>query len=248
MNAMILAAGLGTRLKPFTDNHPKALAPIDGKPVLQHNIEYLQRYGIIDVIVNVHHFADQITKVIKDNKGWGSNITISDESDEVLETGGGLKKAAWFLSQTENCVVMNVDVLTDMPLDELIRHHEHNQPIATLATTVRQTSRYLLFNDMDRLCGWRNETTGCQKIPVTLTDSSNLFKRAFSGIHVINRQLFRHLNQEGKFSMIEVYLGLCPYHTIFSFDHSGSWLIDIGTPEKLATAEKHFKQQTTVAM
>lgn len=243
MNAMILAAGLGTRLKPFTDNHPKALAPVAGKTVLQHNIEYLQRYGITDVIVNVHHFADQITAIIKENKGWGSNITISDESDAVLETGGGLKKAAWFLSQTPDCLVMNVDVLTDMPLDELIRHHEHNQSIATLATTIRQTSRYLLFNDMDRLCGWRNEASGCQKIPVTLTDSSDLYKRAFSGIHIINRQLFKHLNMEGKFSMIEVYLNLCPYETILSFDHSGTWLIDIGTPEKLATAEKHFKQQ-----
>lgn len=138
---------------------------------------------------------------------------------------------------------MNVDVLTDLPLDELIRHHEQNEAIATLATTIRQTSRYLLFNDMDRLCGWRNEATGCQKIPVTLTDSSNLFKRAFSGIHIISRQLFGNLNMDGKFSMIDVYLSLCPYHTILSFDHSGSWLIDIGTTEKLATAEKHFKQQ-----
>lgn len=243
MNAMILAAGLGTRLKPFTDKHPKALAPVAGKSVLQHNVEYLQRYGITDVIVNVHHFADQITAVIKENRGWGSNITISDESDLVLETGGGLKKAAHFLSRTQDCLVMNVDVLTDMPLDELIRHHEHNQPIATLATTIRQTSRYLLFNDMDRLCGWRNEATGCQKIPVTLTDSSNLFKRAFSGIHIISRQLFKHLNMEGKFSMIDVYLGLCPYETVLSFDHSGTWLIDIGTPEKLVTAEKHFRQE-----
>jgi N-acetyl-alpha-D-muramate 1-phosphate uridylyltransferase len=243
MNAMIFAAGLGTRLKPFTDTAPKALAPVDGKPILQHNIEYLQRYGIFNVIVNVHHFANQIVEVLERNRGWGSNITISDESDEVLETGGGLKKAASFLSETQSCVVMNADVLTNMPLDEMIRHHEHNKPLATLATTKRQTSRYLLFNDMDRLCGWRNEATGCQKIPVTLTDSSNLFKRAFSGIHIIDRELFRHLKREGKFSMIDVYLDLCPYHTILSYDHSGSWLIDIGTPEKLASAEKHFRQQ-----
>lgn len=246
MNAMILAAGLGTRLKPFTNNHPKALAPVAGKTVLQHNIEYLQRYGITDIIVNVHHFADQIINMIKENKGWGSNITISDETDAVLETGGGLKKASPFLGQTEDCLVMNVDVLTDLALDELIRHHQQNEAIATLATTMRQTSRYLLFNDMDRLCGWHNEATGCQKIPVTLTDSSNLFKRAFSGIHVISRQLFRHLNMEGKFSMIDVYLSLCPYQTILSFDHSGSWLIDIGTTEKLAMAEKHFMQQAAI--
>ena len=243
MNAMIFAAGLGTRLKPFTDTAPKALAPVDGKPILQHNIEYLQRYGIFNVLVNVHHFADQIVDAIESNKGWGSNITISDETDMVLETGGGLKKAASFLSEYQSCVVMNADVLTNLPLDEMIRHHEQNMPIATLATTMRQTSRYFLFNDMNRLCGWRNETTGCQKIPVTLTDSSNLFKRAFSGIHVIDRELFRNIYQQGKFSIIDVYLGLCPYHTILSFDHSGSWLIDIGTPEKLAMAEKHFRQQ-----
>mgnify|MGYP000626760481 CR=1 FL=1 len=120
MNALILAAGLGTRLKPFTDQHPKALAPVNGKTALQRNVEYLQHFGITDVIVNVHHFAEQIIEIININKGWGSNITISNEKDEALETGGGIKKAAWFLKQTELSVVMNADILTDMPLNEMI--------------------------------------------------------------------------------------------------------------------------------
>src|SRR5690348_1194966 len=113
MKAMILAAGLGTRLKPFTDKHPKALAIVNGKSVLQRNVEYLQQFGIHEVIVNLHHFADQVIKTIASNNGWGSHITISDETDEVLETGGGIKKASWFLRQDEDALVMNADILTD---------------------------------------------------------------------------------------------------------------------------------------
>ena len=133
MKAMILAAGLGTRLKPFTDEHPKALANVNGKTLLQRNIEYLAKFGIKDVIVNVHHFPDQIKKLLEKNKGFGSNITISDESDAILETGGGLKKAAWFFNDSdEPFVVMNVDVLTDMDLKAMIDEHINLQPIATL--------------------------------------------------------------------------------------------------------------------
>src|SRR5437763_10888784 len=121
MKAMILAAGLGTRLKPFTDEHPKALAVINGKSLLQRNVEYLSSFGITDVIVNVHHFPDQITDAIKKNKGFGSNIIISDEKDEVLETGGGLMKAKDFFDEREAFVLMNVDVLTDLNLGRMIK-------------------------------------------------------------------------------------------------------------------------------
>ena len=238
---MILAAGLGTRLKPFTDQHPKALAPVNGKPVLQRNIEWLQQYGITDVIVNVHHFADQIFAAVTDNNGWGSNVCISDETNEVLETGGGIKKAAWFLRQDENALVMNSDILTDLSLDHMIAHHQNIKPLATLATTNRNTSRYLLFekednienNNIDRLCGWKNVKTNELK-------GLDGEPKAFSGIYVLSNEIFSLLSEEGKFSMIDVYLRLCRDHRIISFDHSESKLVDIGTMEKLAIAETMF--------
>ena len=163
--AMLLAAGFGTRLKPFTDNHPKAIAEVNGKTLLQRNIEYLQQFNIYDVIVNVHHFAEQIIQAIKKNNGWRSNVAISDETDAILETGGGLKRAAWYFKEEENFVLMNVDVLTNMPLNEMVFFHEENKPLATLATTNRETSRYFLFNDEDVLCGWKNVKTAEAKIP-----------------------------------------------------------------------------------
>src|SRR5258708_2204288 len=150
--AMILAAGLGTRFKPWTDEHPKALAPVNGKPLLQRNIEYLQHFGIRDVVVNVHHFADQIVEALDVNKGWGSRYTLSDETAEVLETGGGLKKARPLLDGGP-FVLMNVDILTDMDLAAMIVDHFRRRPLATLAVTDRSTSRYFLFNEEDELCG-----------------------------------------------------------------------------------------------
>jgi len=162
--AMLLAAGLGTRLKPFTNLHPKALAEVNGKTLLQHNIEYLQHFDIYDVIVNVHHFAEHIIQAIQQNNGWGSNITISDETDAILETGGGLKRAAWFFKDEKDVILMNADVLTDLPLNEMISFHQQNDSLATLATTNRETSRYFLFNKKNILCGWKNVKTGEQKV------------------------------------------------------------------------------------
>src|SRR5688500_45759 len=135
MKAMILAAGLGTRLKPWTDRHPKALAIVSGKSLLQRNIEYLQQFGINEVIVNVHHFAGQIEDAIKANDGWGSTITISDETTEVLETGGGLKKAAWYFKGDSEFVLMNVDILTDLNLAAMIQQQQNSDALATLAVT-----------------------------------------------------------------------------------------------------------------
>ena len=241
MNALILSAGLGTRLKPFTDNHPKALAPVNGKPVLQRNIEYLKHYGIINVIVNVHHFADEIKNVIKVNNGWGSNVIISDETNEVLETGGGIKKAGWFLEQTENCVVMNADILTDLPLNEMIDEHRMNMSMATLATTDRSSSRCLLFNSVNQLCGWRNIKTGEEKIPIPVETSRGLFlPRSFSGVQVLNSQIFKLIRQQGKFSIIDTYLDLCGDQRITSYDHSNTKFMDIGTMEKLQQANDMF--------
>jgi N-acetyl-alpha-D-muramate 1-phosphate uridylyltransferase len=238
MKAMILAAGLGTRLKPFTDKHPKALVVINGKTLLQRNIEYLAKFGIKDIIVNVHHFPDQIKKILEKNKGFGSNLTISDESDAVLETGGGLKNAGWFFKDSCNpFVVINVDVLTDMNLKTMIDEHNNLQPVATLAVTTRHTSRYFLFDEMPNLCGWKNDKTGEQKVS---RDATKLYPKAFSGIHVISPQIFSLMKMDGKFSMVDAYLEIAKAHPIGAFDHSNTKFIDVGKPESIAKAEELF--------
>ncbi|HWB27013.1 MAG TPA: sugar phosphate nucleotidyltransferase [Chitinophagaceae bacterium] len=236
-HAMILAAGLGTRLKPWTDHHPKALAIVNGKSLLQRNIEYLQQYGIYDVIVNVYHFAEQIKHAIEESNGWGSNVTISDETGAVLETGGGLKKAAWYFISEKCFVLMNVDVLTDMKLDDMIAAHINNNPIATLGTTNRDTSRYFLFDDDNTLCGWRNVKTGEEKIA---RHAAQLTQKAFSGIHIISTHMLPLIKQDGKFSMVDVYLSLAKDNIIQSFDHSSSRFIDVGKPENVIAAERLF--------
>jgi N-acetyl-alpha-D-muramate 1-phosphate uridylyltransferase len=236
MKAMIFAAGLGTRFKPWTDRHPKALAIVNGKSLLERNIRYLQQFGITDIIVNVHHFADQIIEAVKKNKGWKSNITISDEKNEVLETGGGLKKASWYFND-EAFVVMNVDILTDLDLQAMINSHQQNKPLATLAVTNRKTSRYFLFDEDDNLCGWRNVKTNEQKISI---EKHELVQKAFSGIHIIEPKIFPLIKQTGKFSIVETYLDLAKAEIIKGFDHSSSKLIDVGKPESLIEAEKLF--------
>lgn len=241
--AMILAAGLGTRLKPWTDHHPKALAVVSGKTLLQRNIEYLQQYGIYDVIVNVYHFAEEIIETIEWKSAWGSNITVSDERDEVLETGGGLKKASWYFTTEEQFLLINADVLTDLPLNEMIAYHIQNKAVATVATTNRNTSRYLLFDNEDKLCGWRNTRTAQEKGPVTnFSDDKkrSLTQKAFSGIHIISSEILHLIKREGKFSMIDLYLDLCSDYSIKYFDHSHSKFIDVGKPESLAQAEEMF--------
>lgn len=233
---MIFAAGLGTRFKPWTDKHPKALAVINGKSLLQRNIEYLQQYGIDKVVVNVHHFAGQIIQAIQHNKGWGSQVTISDETDAVLETGGGLKKAAHLFGSSP-VVIINVDILTDFDLGAMLRFHQLEASLATLAITNRVTSRYFLFDECNILCGWRNTKTGEEKISRPATP---LIPKAFSGVHIIEPALFPLITQEGKFSIVDVYLQLAREHTIKGFDHSYSKFIDVGKPEAVAIAEELF--------
>lgn len=238
MKALILAAGLGTRLKPWTDQHPKALALVNDKSLLQRNIEYLQFYGIKNVIVNVHHFANHIIDAINANKGWGSNITISDETNQVLETGGGLKKTAWYFEREKNFLLMNVDILTDLDLSKLIQQQTLSDNLATLAVSDRKSSRYLLFDRHNILCGWENVNTGEKKITRSI---ETMMQRAFSGIHCINTKIFPLIKQQGKFSMVDVYLDLSGKNDIGCYDHSGDKFIDVGKPESIAKAEKMFR-------
>jgi N-acetyl-alpha-D-muramate 1-phosphate uridylyltransferase len=236
LGGMIFAAGLGTRFKPWTDKHPKALAVVNGKSLLQRNIEYLQQYGIDNVVVNVHHFADQIITALEKNKGWGSTITISDETDMVLETGGGIKKAEPLFT-AENIVVINVDILTDLDLGKLIAFHQQQAPLSTIAVTNRTTSRYFLFDEDNTLCGWRNTKTGEEKIARSATA---YIPKAFSGIHVISKKLLSLIQRTGKFSIVDTYLELAANGIIKGYDHSGSRFIDVGKPDSVAEAELLF--------
>ena len=243
MKAMILAAGLGTRLKPFTDNHPKALAVVNGKTLLQRNIEYLVSFGIKNIIINLHHFGDQIKELLAANRNFNTAITFSDESSKLLETGGGLKKAASFFNNNDPFLLMNADILTDLDLRKMIEAHETSNAIATLAITSRATTRYLLFDQQNSLCGWRN--TNPAKEIITKNDPP-FTQKAFSGIHIISTEIFSYLkandnaDDKEKFSIIDSYLQIIKHQKIVGFDHSGGKLVDVGNPESIKVAEELF--------
>ena len=247
MRAMILAAGLGTRLKPFTDKHPKALAMVNGKSLLQRNVEYLMSFGISEIIVNVHHFADQIINAVNENKGWGAQITISDETDEVLETGGGLLRAANYFAAEERWLVMNADILTNLDLhqmmaaDEAYAQKAEGDLVATLAVTNRTSSRNLIFNNAGTLCGWRNNGTGEEKWANLLKDPNTAVPKAFSGIQIVHASFLQELQLRGKFSLIDAYLQLAQHYAIHYYDHSDGILLDVGKPESLEKAATVFK-------
>lgn len=236
MKALIFAAGKGTRLKPFTDNHPKALALVNGVPLLERNIKYLQSYGINDFVINVHHFGEQIVDFLKKNNNFNAKIEISDEREELLETGGGLLFARKFLDFGEDFIILNADILTDLNLNELVSYHQEKKDFATLAVSDRKSSRKLLFNPEMVLRGWLNVDTGEQR----LAEFNKGFKPlAFSGIHCINPVIFNKIKRTGKFSIMEEYLDLMHSEKIQGFEHQAK-LIDVGRPESVLEAEKFF--------
>lgn len=244
MKAMIFAAGLGTRFKPWTDKHPKALAPVNGKSLLQRNIEYLQRYGINEVVVNVHHFANQIQEAVEKANGWGSKILISDERDEVLETGGGLLKAAHLLGK-EPFVTINADVLTDLNLDALLQFHQQEKALISFGVTNRKSTRNILVDKQNRMQGWVNLATNEFRFPAESAYSADtalqeLTPKAYSTVVVFSPEIFSLISRTGKFSLIDVYLDLAGTHKIMGFDHSGDRFIDVGKPESVAQAEALF--------
>ncbi|VXC28869.1 MULTISPECIES: nucleotidyltransferase family protein [Chryseobacterium] len=237
MKALIFAAGKGTRLKPFTDYHPKALAKVNGVPLLERNIKYLKGFGITDFVINIHHFGDQIVTFLKKNDNFGCKIEISDESDELLETGGGLIFAKEFLNHGEDFLIMNADILTKINIDDFVSYHKEIKDFATLAVSDRESSRKLLFNDDLVLRGWLNVQTGEQR----LAEFNKGFRPlAFSGVHCINPIIFDKIKRKGKFSVMEEYLDLMQTEKIHGFVHD-SILVDVGRPESVIEAEKYFK-------
>lgn len=234
--AVIFAAGLGTRLKPFTNNHPKALAKVNGKTLLERNIEYLKSYDITEIIINVHHFADQIIDFLELNNYFDVNLQISNESDEILETGGALVKAKELIGE-ESFLAMNVDILTDLSLEDLIQFHYQNQPLATLAVSDRESSRKLFFDKNKELKAWKNFNTN-EEIKASEEELKEL---AFSGIQIINPKIFNKMPKTGKFSIITTYLDLMKDEKILGFEHSSENWIDVGRAESVIEAEKIFK-------
>ncbi|AZI21892.1 nucleotidyltransferase family protein [Chryseobacterium taklimakanense] len=237
MKALIFAAGKGTRLKPFTDHHPKAMAKVNGIPLLERNIKYLQSFGINDFVINVHHFGQQIVDFLKENNNFNAKIEISDEHAELLETGGGLVFARRFLDFGEDFLIMNADILTDMNITEFVNYHQKNKDFATLAVSDRNSSRKLLFNEDMILRGWMNVQSGEQR----LAEFNKGFKAlAFSGIHCINPEIFNKIKRTGKFSIMEEYLDLMLTEKIHGYEHNAQ-LVDVGRPESVLEAEQIFK-------
>jgi len=237
MKAMIFAAGLGTRLKPFTETHPKALAQVNGKTLLERNILYLKSFGFEEFVINIHHFGGQILDFLQKNNYFGCKISISDESDEILETGGGLLKARDLLGN-KPFLAMNVDILTDLDLHSFIRFHLENKPLASLAVSNRLSSRKLFFNEEKQLVGWKNFNTG-ENIFTNPYSENRATSLAFSGIHIINPEIFEKIIFRGKFSIMNVYMELMKTERILGFTHNAR-LVDVGKPEAVWEAEKYF--------
>jgi len=244
MKAMIFAAGLGTRLKEKTQNKPKALVDIGGKTLLQHSIEKLKNEGISEIVVNIHHFSGLMRNYIE-NKDFGIPIIISDETNELLETGGGLKKATSLLQGTDAVLLYNVDVLTNLNLSEVVQIHKKSNALVTLVVRKRETQRYFKFDDDKKLVGWKNKKTGEQKISVP-ENFEHAKEMAFSGIHIIEPEAFKFLPEEKQFSITNWYLELAKNHIIKGyFDNCDFWM-DVGKPEQLEIARKYYQNNTSL--
>ena len=239
---MIFAAGLGTRLKPLTDHMPKALVPVAGKPMLEHVIGKLKSAGFDEIVINVHHFADQIIDFLKEKDNFGIRIWISDESEELLDTGGGIKKAAPYFD--EPFLVHNADILSNVDLKAMYNYHLTSSNDATLLVSPRKTVRYLLFDEGNRLQGWVNKDT-LQTKPEGFVYHPEVQKEyAFGGIHVISPTLFKYMGDgwTGKFSIMDFYLRTCHEAQLGSSVKEDLQLIDIGKLDTLAKAEDFIRQ------
>jgi len=240
LNAMIFAAGLGTRLRPFTNSKPKALVELAGKTLLERAILKLIKLKVDRIVINVHHYAGLIEDFLKENNNFGADIRISDEREELLDTGGGLKKAADLFIPDAPVLIYNVDVLSSLDLSCLLAKHKETGALVSMVMRKRESSRYLYFSRENQLTGWKNCKTGETKVAgKEMNDSKPL---AFSGIHLIDQKLFSLITEEGKFSIIDLYLRLAGNEKMLAYiDESKIW-VDLGKPEQLKIAEELIKQ------
>ncbi|MCE1188356.1 MAG: nucleotidyltransferase family protein [Ignavibacteria bacterium] len=236
MQALIFAAGVGSRLKPITDSIPKAMVDIGGVPVIEYSIRKLMAHGFNDIVINIHHFPDQIINFLKVYHNFGANIHFSDESDLLLDTGGGLKKAKKLFHGSKPILLYNCDIVTDLNLTDFYNFHMQSKSLATVAISNRNTSRYLLFTENNLLGGWMSMDTG--EIKIARTGEKVFYKKAFSGIHIINPALLKLLPRKKVFSMIDVYLSIAESQNIGGFVHDETGWIDIGKPASLERARK----------
>lgn len=241
MKALILAAGLGTRLKPLTNSIPKALIPINGKTLLEYQILKLKKYGFDEIIINVHHFPDQIIDFLKSKNNFGLNIKISDERDFLLDTGGGIRQTEWFFNDGKPFLVHNVDIFSNIDLYQLYQQHLSLNGLATLVVSSRKTSRYLLFDENLQLKGWFNGKT--QEIKPTTININQFQKLAFAGIQILSPQVFKLMkNWKPPFSIIDFYLQNMERYPIFGYIPPEFKILDVGKIQALNEAEKFISQ------
>ena len=235
MKAMVLAAGLGTRLRPLTNNRPKALVEVGGRTMLEIALIRLREFGVHDVIINVHHFADMVVDFLKSNNDFGMHIEISREDDLLLDTGGGLKKASRFFlpGSDEPFILHNVDIISTIDLARMAQAHVQSGSLATLAVQERNSSRYLLFDDALRLCG---RQIGRDATADVVRPAARIHALAFCGVHVVSPRLLPMIIESGVFSIIDVYLRLAGREKIVAFRADDCYWRDLGKPDQIAVA------------
>ncbi len=244
MNAMLFAAGLGTRLKPFTNDKPKALIEVNGITMLQMALKKMENAGIRKVVINVHHFSQLVVEEISRFRSDHMKVVISDESDQLLDTGGGLLKARPLFEIDSPIMLYNVDIITTANLKDFIKFHKTRNALASLMIKKRSTSRHLLFNDQMELSGWENINTG-EKIITKETD--HYIPYGFQGIHIIEPDIFDLITESGKFPIMNLYLRLARERTLMGFESRDDLWFDIGTPEKLKNTRKTIEHLSEVA-
>jgi len=240
MKAMIFAAGLGTRLKPLTENKPKALVECNGRTLLEYAILNLKHSGCTEIVVNVHHYSHMVKDFLRTHD-YGIPIHISDETDQLLDTGGGLLKARPFLEGSEPFLLCNVDILSSIDFSQMLAYHTKHNALATLAVSDRKTSRYLLFDTENNLCAWENRKTGDLKV---VHQKDSYIPLAFSGIQIISPQIFDFITESGKFAIMDLYLRLAASQKILAYDHTGDFWLDVGKYEEFHAIEELVKNRS----